>query len=191
MFEITPKEQLLKNIRKGLVQPVANKYPLLNFDKKSIVPSHLMVDEDFIKNWIEQGFYFSVCSNIYDMVEQLRNLNKTYNLGSYVTEDKQLIQLFSDNDLAFRNIQEGGSTLCCGFLCLESNSQTIYLSSENQMLDAFNLFDNIVLIGHSKQIVSPDNNKVFTDNFQNNDLKIQMGIEYLKQFKSVFLMIEE
>jgi len=66
VFEITPKEQLLKNIRKGLVQPVANKYPLLNFENKSIVPSLLKVDEDFIANWVKQGFYFMVCSNPFD-----------------------------------------------------------------------------------------------------------------------------
>jgi len=191
VFEITPKEQLLKNIRKGLVQPVANKYPLLNFENKSIVPSLLKVDEDFIANWVKQGFYFMVCSNPFDLVEQLRNLNKTYQLGTYVTEDKKLMQLFTDNALAFRSLNEGGRTLCCGFLRLESSSQTIYLSSESQTLDGLNLFDNIVLIGQSEQIVSPDNNSVFTETDQNNDLKVQMGIDYLKQFKSVFLIIED
>jgi len=124
-------------------------------------------------------------------VEQLRNLNKTYQLETYVTEDKKLMQLFTDNALAFRRLNEGGRTLCCSFLRLVSSSQTIYLSSESQTLDGLNLFDNIVLIGQSKQIVSPDNNSVFTETDQNNDLKVQMGIDYLKQFKSVFLIIED
>jgi hypothetical protein len=48
-----------------------------------------------------------------------------------------------------------------------------------------------VLIGQSKQIVSPDKNSIFTETVQNNDLKVQMGIDYLKQFKSVFLIIED
>ena len=124
-------------------------------------------------------------------MEQLRNLNKTYQLETYVTEDKKLMQLFTHNALAFRRLNEGGRTLCCSFLRLVSSSQTIYLSSESQTLDGLNLFDNIVLIGQSKQIVSPDNNSVFTETDQNNDLKVQMGIDYLKQFKSVFLIIED
>ena len=59
MFEITPKEQLLKNVRKGLVQPLSNKYPLLNFDKQLAKSNLIRTDESFIASWVGKGFFFA------------------------------------------------------------------------------------------------------------------------------------
>lgn len=191
MFEITPKEQLLKNIRKGLIQPLPNKYPLLNFEKELLKHPILKHDETFIKQWVESGFLFSVYKGPYDLLHQLKSTCSNYKLGIMATEEKSLINLFTDNDVAYLNMDKLERTIVCSFSKLEVSTNTLYFSSEIQPIKAFHKAENILLFGKVSQIESPENNKYFSDLSIKSDMKVQLPIAYFNRFKNVFLFVEE
>ncbi len=191
VFEITPKEQLLKNIRKGLVQPLANKYPLLNFEKDILSKTALLEDESFIKKWVEAGFYFSEYKGIYDLLHQFSGLQEAYGLGVPAIEEKNLVDLFTENEIPFLPIDKVNKTILSSFSRLENTSNGICLSSELHPIRHFHQADYLVLYGRSIQIESPSNNRYFSEHVQKNDLRVQLHIDYFKTFKSVFLFIDE
>jgi hypothetical protein len=191
VFEITPKEQLLKNVRKGLVQPLSNKYPLLNFDKQLVKSNLLRTDESFIKSWIENGFYFAVFSGVFDLMNQINGLQDSYNLGIVSIDDKPLTALFIENELPYSSVESLQKTLCCGFSKLETTSNSLFFGSELHPIKYFSKCENLILFGKASQIEIPEDNKCFTEMMLKNDLKVQLPLEYFKQFNSVFLFIEE
>ena len=191
MFEITPKEQLLKNVRKGLVQPLSNKYPLLNFDKQLVKTNLIRTDESFVASWVGKGFFFAVYNGIFDLMNQLNNLQEVYNLGTLAIDDKTLCSLFKENEIQFLPLEGIQKTLCSGFSKLETTSDTLYFGSELHPIKYFSKCDNLILFGKSSQIELPDDNKYFTEIMLKNDLKVQLPIEYFHRFNSVFLFIEE
>jgi hypothetical protein len=190
VFEITPKEQLLKNIRKGLVQPLPNKYPLLNFERDILKRSLLLVDESFIKTWVEHGYYFAAYKGVYDLLHQISELQKTHPLGIPAIDEKPLIELFMEHNVPFLQIDKADKTVLCSFSRLENTSNSIYFSSETHPLRQLK-HDNLILFGRSSQIEAPEYNRFFSDTVQKNDFRIQLHIDYFKHFKSVFLFIEE
>lgn len=191
MFEITPKEQLLKNVRKGLVQPLSNKYPLLNFDKQLVKTNLIRTDESFVASWVGKGFFFAVYNGVFDLMNQLNNLQEVYNLGTLAIEDKTLCSLFTENEIQFLPLEGIQKTLCSGFSKLETTSDTLYFGSELHPIKYFSKCENLILFGKSSQIELPDDNKYFTEIMLKNDLKVQLPIEYFHRFNSVFLFIEE
>lgn len=191
MFEITPKEQLLKNVRKGLVQPLPNKYPLLNFEKHVVKNPMLRTDESFIKFWVEKGYLFAVYNSLFDLMQQLKNLCRDYKLGTPAIEDKQLRELFIEHDVPFVNPEQMQKTICSSFSKLEVTSNTLYFSSELHPIKHFSACENLILFGKSTQIETPENNKYFSELMIKNDIKVQLPISYFEKFKSVFLFIEE
>ncbi len=191
VFEITPKEQLLKNIRKGLVQPLPNKYPLLNFEKDVLKKTVLLQDESFIKNWVENGFYFSEYRGVHDFLHQLSGLREKYQLGIPAIEEKNLVALFSENNISFLPMDKADKTILCSFSRLENTTNGVCLSSESHPVRYFKQADNLILMGKSIQIESPANNRFFSDVVQKNELRIQLHLDYFKSFKSVFLFVDE
>lgn len=191
MFEITPKEQLLKNVRKGLVQPLPNKYPLLNFEKEILKKPMLHSDESFIKVWIENGFYFSIYQGVHDLLHQIKNIVHIHNLGTVAVDEKFLIDNMLENDVPFLKMEEMDKTLFCSFSKLEINTNSLFFSTEVQPVRYFKKTKNLVLFGKANQIDSPENNKYYSDLTIKNDFKIHFPIQYLKNFESVFLFIEE
>ncbi len=191
MFEITPKEQLLKNVRKGLVQPLSNKYPLLNFDKQLVKTNLIRTDESFVASWVGKGFFFAVYNGVFDLMNQLNNLQEVYNLGTLAIDDKSLCSLFKENEIPFLPLDGIQRTLCSGFSKLETTSDTLYFGSELHPIKYFSKCENLILFGKSSQIELPDDNKYFTEIMLKNDLKVELPIEYFKRFNSVFLFIEE
>lgn len=191
MFEITPKEQLLKNVRKGLVQPLPNKYPLLNFEKDLLKKPLLKTDESFIKVWVENGFFFSVYNGPFDLLQQVRNTIVHYKLGVPAMEEKMLKDLFQENEMAYLSPEKMDMTLICSFSKLEVSTNSLYFSSEFQPIKYFKQTSHLILYGKASQIDSPENNKYFSDLMIKSDFKVHLPIDYLKKFHSVFLFIEE
>jgi hypothetical protein len=191
VFEITPKEQLLKNVRKGLVQPLTNKYPLLNFDKQLVKSNLIRTDESFVASWVGKGFFFAVYNGVFDLMNQLHDLQEVYGLGTLAIDDKTLSALFKENEIQFLTVDGMQKTLCSGFSKLETTSDSLYFSSELHPIKHFSKCENLILYGKSSQIELPDDNKYFTEIMLKNDLKVQLPIEYFQRFNSVFLFIEE
>jgi hypothetical protein len=190
VFEITPKEQLLKNIRKGLVQPLPNKYPLLNFEKDILKKSLLLTDEGFIKNWVENGYFFSPYKGVYDLLHQISELQKMYQIGLPAIDEKPLLELFTEHSVPFLQIDKADKTILCSFSRLENTTNSVYFSSEIHPLRQLKQA-NLILFGRSSQIEAPEHNRFFSDMVQKNDFRIQLHIDYFKHFKSVFLFVEE
>lgn len=191
MFEITPKEQLLKNVRKGLVQPLPNQYPLLNFEKDVLKRQLLPNDESFVKKWVENGFFFQTYKGNYDLVHQLTGIISQYQLGQLSIQEKPLMELFSENDIPYLNIEKLDKSILCGFSKLENTTNGICFSSEVHPVKYFHKASNIIFYGRSSQVEDPENNNFFSEVFMKNELRIQVDISYFKRFKSVFLFLDE
>lgn len=191
MFEITPKEQLLKNVRKGLVQPLPNQYPLLNFEKDILKRQLLPNDESFVKKWVHTGFLFQTFRGNYDLVHQIQSTASQYQLGQMAIQEKPLMELFSDNDIPYLGIENMDKTILCGFSKLENTTNGICFSSEVHPVKYFHRASHIVLYGRSSQVDDPENNHFYSEVFMKNELRIQLDISYFKRFKSVFLFLDE
>lgn len=191
MFEITPKEQLLKNVRKGLVQPLPNQYPLLNFEKDILKGQLLPNDESFVKKWVECGFFFQAFKGNYDLVHQLHSITSQYQLGQIAIQEKQMAELLSENDIAHLGIEKLDKTILCGFSKLENTTNGICFSSEVHPVKYFHKASHIILYGRSSQVEDPENNHFYSEVFMKNELRIQVDISYFKSFRSVFLFLDE
>ena len=191
VFEITPKEQLLKNIRKGLVQPLPNKYPLLNSDKEILKKTLLLEDEDFIKNWVEKGYFFNTFKGYHDLFNQMSGLQETYGIGLPGLDEKVLVDLLNDNNIPFVSIDKLQKTILLSVSKIESTSNCICVSSEIQPVKFLKQAEYLILFGKASQIESPVNNRFLSDVFLKNELRIQLHIDYFENFGKVFLFIEE
>lgn len=191
MFEITPKEQLLKNIRKGLVQPLSNRFPLLNFDKNLVRSGFVRTDESFVKAWVNEGFLFSVYNGYNDLILQIRDLCVNYNLGLPAVEDPALKNLMNETQVPHVPADQADATLVSGFSKLEIGTNTLYFSSEIHPIRAFHNTGNLILFGKSSQVEHPNHNKYFSEIALKSDFRVQLTIDYFKRFRSVFLFIEE
>lgn len=190
MFEITPKEQTIKQVRKGLVQPLPNKYPLLNFESDVFKKSMQMVDEDFVSNWVSNGFFFNTCGNSYDFLSQVIQLKDEKQLGSLAIGEKKLIDLFNDNGISHIAAEQLESTLIISAIKLESSSMSVCLSSEIQPIRFIGKARNLIIFVKNTQIETPGNNTFFSDSMVKNDVRIQLGIEYFRRFDAVYLLME-
>lgn len=191
MFEITPKEQLLKNIRKGLVQPLANKYPLLNFEKQvqklPLIPS----DENFIDSWTKAGFGFLLYNGLSDLAVQINSLIEQFELGEPYLEDQNLKNVFNEGEIVFKISDHNCKTIISGFSKLEAVTDSIYFSTETHPVKSFVSAEYIILFGKSSQTENPEQNKYFNELVLKNDLRVQITLDYFKKYKKVFLFIEE
>ena len=191
MFDITPKEQTIKNVRKGLVQPLPNVYPLLNFESDVLKKPLLLTDEDFVSNWVKHGFYFSTCSNAYDFLTQLTELKTANDLGKLAISEKKLTDLFADNGIDFVSVENMEHTIVSTCQKLENISYALSLSSEIQALKGIEKAKNIILFAKNTQIESPSHNVFFSELVIKNDLRVLLGFDYFKPEQSVYLFMVE
>ncbi len=190
MFDITPKEQTIKQIRKGLVQPLPNKYPLLNFESDIFKQSMNLPDEDFVSEWVKNGYYFNTCGNSYDFLSQIMRLKVEKNLGNIALGEKKLIDLFNDNGIEHISAEKVENTLIISCLKLESSSMSVCFSSEIQPIKAIGLSKNIILYAKNNQVGNPSSKTFINDLNIKNDFRIQLTVDYFKPFKSVYLFME-
>lgn len=191
MFEITHKEQLLKNVRKSIVQPLSNVYPLIDLDSQVVKKPLFKTDESFIKTWVEKGYLFAVFNGYHDLLKQIMEVCENYDLGLPAINDKNLIEILTENEVPYNAINQVDRTVCSGFSKLEITTNTLYFSSEIHPLKEFLNCENLILFGKSNQIESPENNKYFCELLIKNDIKVQLPINHFSKLKSVFLFIEE
>jgi hypothetical protein len=192
VFEITPKEQILKNVRKGLVHPLSNPYPDLNLENPLMEPSLLLKEEDFVKNWTQTDcFLFSIYHGEYDLLHQIRQLLLKFEVEKPTLVDTKIIELFNDNDIAYTTINQPSNTIVSSVNKLESSSQSLYFNSEIHPIALFEKFENIIFFIGSSQIETPENNKFFSELSMKNNIKVQLKSEYFKTIKQVVLMVDE
>ncbi len=190
MFDITPKEQTIKQVRKGLIHPLSNKYPLLNFESDIFKKSMLMHDEDFVSEWVKNGFYFNTCGNSYDFLSQIIQLKEEKKLGNIAIGEKKLTDLFNDNGIEYISAEKIENTIVISCLKLESISMSVCLSSEVQPIKAINMAKHIIIYAKSSQVGNPTINTFFSELMVKNDFRIQLTIDYFKRFSSVYLFME-
>ncbi|MDI1235267.1 MAG: hypothetical protein PSX81_13380 [bacterium] len=190
MFDITPKEQTIKQIRKGLVQPLPNQYPLLNFESDIFKKALVLPDEDFVSEWVKNGFYFNSCGNSYDFLSQIMQLKTEKNLGNIALGEKKLIELFNDNGIEHIPAEKIENTLIVSCLKMESSSMTICFSSEVQPIKAIAAAKNLIIYAKNNVVGTPSTKSFISDLNVKNDFRIQLTVDYFKRMKSVYLFME-
>jgi len=163
----------------------------INFEKDILKKTVLLKDEDFVKSWVDKGFFFHTFKGMYDLLHQISDLNAKYQLGVPVIEEQNLIELFQEIKLPYLTIDKPGKTIFSSFSRLESTTNSILLSSELQPIKHFKMFENIILFGKSSLIESPATNRYFSEIILKNELRIQLNIDFFSSFKFVFLFIDE
>lgn len=187
---ITPKEQILKQVRKSLVQPLANQYPLINLDKELLKKPLYQKDEDFVKAWTDKGFQFLTCANSYDFLNQLIQINTQFNFSTMSTNEKKFIDLFVDNGIEYLSVDKSLNTLLCSCIKIENTTQMLCFSSEIQPLLKLHHIENLILFCKSVYIENPENNLFMSDTLIKNDFRVQLEIEYFKKYKNCILFLE-
>lgn len=191
MFEITPKEQILKNIRKGLVQPLPNNYANLNLDAPNLEKSMTDNDETFVKTWVDNQFLFHVYNGKFDLINQVQAYLKTIDQANFAVSDAQLITVLNDIGLEYLTIEKMKDVLLSGFSKLETHSNSIYFNSETHPLTHFSKIKHLILFGGSSQIETIESNTAFTELSIKNNVKISFDRAFFNQFESVLLLIDE
>lgn len=191
MFEITPKEQILKNIRKGLVQPLPNAYSKLNFEQHVVENNMLMNDESFVSEWTKNGFLFQTYNGNYDLLNKIVDYLEQNNLGLIAINEPFLIQLFEENSISFLSLDKINQCFLSSFSKLETHTFSVYFNSEIQSLIHFQKAKHLILFGGSTNIEHPEHNKYFSELSIKNTSKVQLDMSYFKNFESVLLMIDE
>ncbi|MES2619174.1 MAG: hypothetical protein V4613_14955 [Bacteroidota bacterium] len=189
MFDITPKEQTIKQVRKGLVQPLANKYPLLNFESDVFKKPLLAVDEDFVSAWVKAGYSFNTCSNKYDFLSQLLAIKEEKGWGTIATGEKKLMELLDDNGIPHILPDNMKDVLLISCQKMESSSSGICLNSEIQPLKKLSQARHLVIFAKNNQVETPSNNTFFGELMVKNDFRVQLDIAYFKRFESVILLM--
>ncbi|WP_276977311.1 hypothetical protein [Flavobacterium filum] len=187
---ITPKEQILKQVRKSLVQPLANQYPLINLDKELLKKPLYLKDEDFVKAWTDNGYSFLTCTNSYDFLNQLVQIQKQFGFSTLSTNEKKFIDLFVDNGIEYLNTDKSINTLLCSCIKIENTTQMLCFSSEIQPLLKLHHIENLILYCKSIYVENPENNLFMSDVLIKNDFRVQLEIDYFKSYKNCILFLE-
>lgn len=191
MFEITPKEQILKSIRKNLVQPLSNPYANINMDLQVTSPSMQFADENFVSEWTKAGFYFQTYNGPYDLLNKISGSISSFQLGTPALSEKYLTTLFDEHELQYLKPETMHSTLISSVAKLESGSQTLFFNSEIQPVIHFNKAVNIILFCSAQHIENIEENKYFSDISIKNNVKVQLQMDFFKSFEKVILLVEE
>ena len=191
MFEITPKEQILKSIRKNLVQPLSNPYANINLDLHVTSPSMQFADENFVIEWTKAGFYFQTYNGPYDLLNKISGSISSFQLGTPALSEKYLCNLFDEHELQYLKPETMHSTLISSVAKLESGSQTLFFNSEIQPVIHFNKAVNLILYCSAQHIENIEENKYFSDISIKNNVKVQLQMDFFKSFEKVILLVEE
>lgn len=191
MFEITPKEQILKSIRKNLVQPLSNPYANINLDLHVTSPSMQFPDENFVIEWTKAGFYFQTYNGPYDLLNKISSSISSFQLGTPALSEKYLCNLFDEHELQYLKPETMHSTLISSVAKLESGSQTLFFNSEIQPVIHFNKAVNLILYCSAQHIENIEENKYFSDISIKNNVKVQLQMDFFKSFEKVILLVEE
>jgi hypothetical protein len=191
VFEITPKEQILKSIRKSLVQPLSNPYANLNLDLQITTPSMQFADENFVNQWTKAGYYFQTYNGPYDLLNQISASIHSFQLGTPAISEKFLSNLFDEHDLKYLKTDTMHSTLISSVAKLESGSQTLFFNSEIQPVVHFNKAVNLILFCSAQHIENIEENKYFSDISIKNNVKVQLQMDFFNSFEKVILLVEE
>jgi hypothetical protein len=191
VFEITPKEQILKSIRKNLVQPLSNPYANINLDLHVTSPSMQFPDENFVIEWTKAGFYFQTYNGPYDLLNKISSSISSFQLGTPALSEKYLCNLFDEHELQYLKPETMHSTLISSVAKLESGSQTLFFNSEIQPIIHFNKTVNLILYCSAQHIENIEENKYFSDISIKNNVKVQLQIDFFKSFEKVILLVEE
>jgi hypothetical protein len=191
VFEITPKEQILKSIRKNLVQPLSNPYANINLDLHVTSPSMQFADENFVIEWTKAGFYFQTYNGPYDLLNKISGSISSFQLGTPALSEKYLCNLFDEHELQYLKPETMHSTLISSVAKLESGSQTLFFNSEIQPVIHFNKAVNLILYCSAQHIENIEENKYFSDISIKNNVKVQLQMDFFKSFEKVILLVEE
>ena len=98
------KEQILKRLRKALINKVPNPFPNTDFEKSIYPDSEDTNDVLFAKEFIDVNGQFVYCTDAYDFSNNLRSLIEEKNWNSIHCMDKDILELCKN--MQIKNIKE-------------------------------------------------------------------------------------
>jgi L-lactate dehydrogenase complex protein LldG len=107
MDNITPKEQILKKIRAGLLNKKPGKQPEVDLESPIYEEMNDPLPEVFAQNFTQAGGKFVFCHNKFDLIDSLLDLKENKKWEHIYCWDKQLKAEFDDIDFDYISTDEG------------------------------------------------------------------------------------
>ncbi len=107
MDNITPKEQILKKVRAGLLNKKPGKQPEVDLESPIYEEMSDPLPEVFAQNFTQAGGKFVFCHNKFDLIDSLLDLKENKKWEDIYCWDKQLKTEFDDIDFDYIGTDEG------------------------------------------------------------------------------------
>jgi L-lactate dehydrogenase complex protein LldG len=107
MQDSTPKEKMLKKIRKALIQKAKNPYPALDLDSNIYAVNDDESPEiNFAQQLMAAGGRFLFCENEYEFAENLISLAHELKLKNFFCREHKIKALLKDCEFPFKDAEE-------------------------------------------------------------------------------------
>jgi hypothetical protein len=186
---ITPKENILKQVRKNLVQPLPNPYPSVDLEKRVTRPTPLKADQWFAKNFAGNGRKLVVCSDKYEAVLKLNSLCLKQDWDKTGCFEKLIYEFLNDNGFETNLQPLSNQVIISGCLAVSAFHQAFYFSSETQNLNALAGNDKIILWVHAKQIEQDNESGIFAQQGIRHDLRVLLTFDQVSEGKEIYLFL--
>jgi hypothetical protein len=163
MSEIIPKERILKSVRKGLVVPSPNPFPVLDFDSPIYNEKLLNNEDSLISTFVNiPNTFFKHCSNKYDFLLSFNELSKQKAWKSIVCHSTNLTELFEDNGFQVHlNSPTANSPLVTTCNKLFNNPASLIFDMRHQYIKKILMAPVLVIVASESQIVNYQADKRF------------------------------
>lgn len=155
----TPREKMLKQVRKALIQPSPNEMKDVDKETDLYVNSEGALELQFAQNFSDVDGKFVFCESENEFVENLKYVIKENNWDNIYCVEPLLMEFLKYGEIPFSNNEDAflktniGITFC---ECLIARTGSIVISSKQASGRRLPIFPNIhVVAGYSSQLV-PD-----------------------------------
>lgn len=156
-MEPTSKEQILKKIRKALINPTPQPFPQVDSNTAIYQSSEMPLDELFATEFAKINGKFIFCESNLEFIRELNKLADEKNWNHLYAWEMPLIEMFQQND--FRRCRIGkslekadaGITTC---ECLVARLASIILTSKSASGRTLSIFPPVhIVVAYTSQLV--------------------------------------
>jgi hypothetical protein len=186
---ITAKENILKQLRKNLVQPLTNPYLSVELEKKLTVNPPVSADEWFARNFGTKERNLIVCADKYDAILKLNSLCLKKDWEKRGCFEKLIYDFLNDNGFDTNLQPTGNQVIISGCHSVSAFHKAFFFSSETQNLNALSLNENLILWVSARQIEQDPQNSVFAQDGIRNDLRVMLTFDQISVGRKLFLFL--
>lgn len=190
MLEITSKEQILKNIRKGLIQPVPNAYPLLDNESLELNLASQPNDEAFLKAYSGEDNFFCVSDNFFDFTATIIQLQNLKQWSSIHASEQSLITALEDNGLIMNLPDKKNTAFLTTCSSLSPESSTVFFSDLKHNLTEIENASVLLVYAKSNQIQDSGSHSILNSGLDKANLLVSFDLKRLNQSKVIYLFLD-